>query len=123
VPVQLRRPILPLYRQLREQITRFFLRGGDVFSLEKLERWLANSDAHSFLGARIFVMSAFDGDVEIYRALQAGARGYLLKSNSPQELLDARCARRRVDPKWALGKARELSYTPAGNHMRLSGQS
>lgn len=26
-----------LYRQLREQITRFFLRGGDVFSLEKLE--------------------------------------------------------------------------------------
>jgi len=26
-----------LYRELREQITRFFLRGGDVFSLEKLE--------------------------------------------------------------------------------------
>ena len=26
-----------VYRQLREQITLFFLRGGDVFSLEKLE--------------------------------------------------------------------------------------
>lgn len=26
-----------LYRKLREQITRFYLRGGDVFSLERLE--------------------------------------------------------------------------------------
>jgi hypothetical protein len=26
-----------LYRQLREQITRFFLRGGDVLSLRRLE--------------------------------------------------------------------------------------
>jgi hypothetical protein len=26
-----------LYRRLREQITRFFLQGGDTFSLEKLE--------------------------------------------------------------------------------------
>ena len=26
-----------LYRELRAQITRFFLRGGDVFSMERLE--------------------------------------------------------------------------------------
>lgn len=37
VPVQLAQTDPALYRQLREQITRFFLRGGDVFSLKQLE--------------------------------------------------------------------------------------
>ncbi len=37
VPVELAQTDPALYRQLREQITRFFLRGGDVFSLKKLE--------------------------------------------------------------------------------------
>lgn len=36
-PVQLAQTDPALYRQLREQITRFFLRGGDAFSLERLE--------------------------------------------------------------------------------------
>ena len=37
VPVELAQTDPALYRQLREQITRFFLRGGDVFSLKRLE--------------------------------------------------------------------------------------
>jgi hypothetical protein len=37
VPVGLAQTDPALYRQLREQITRFFLLGGDVFSLQKLE--------------------------------------------------------------------------------------
>ena len=37
VPVHLAQTDPALYRLLREQITRFFLRGGDVFSLKKLE--------------------------------------------------------------------------------------
>lgn len=37
VPVELAQTDPALYRQLREQITRFYLRGGDVFSLKKLE--------------------------------------------------------------------------------------
>ena len=37
VPVQLAQTDPALYRQLRDQITRFFLRGGDVLSLKKLE--------------------------------------------------------------------------------------
>ena len=36
-PPQLAQTDPALYRELREQITRFFLRGGDVFWLEKLE--------------------------------------------------------------------------------------
>lgn len=37
VPVELAQTDPALYRQLREQITLFFLRGGDVLSLKKLE--------------------------------------------------------------------------------------
>ena len=37
VPVALAQTDPALYRRLREQVTRFFLLGGDVFSLEKLE--------------------------------------------------------------------------------------
>jgi hypothetical protein len=37
VPVELAQTDPALYRQLRDQITRFFLRGGDVLSLKKLE--------------------------------------------------------------------------------------
>ena len=42
VPVELAQTDPALYRQLREQITRFFLRGGDVLSLEKLEDMARN---------------------------------------------------------------------------------
>ena len=39
--------------------------------------------------ARIIVLTTFDGDEDIYRALQAGARGYLLKGMDAEELIDA----------------------------------
>jgi hypothetical protein len=42
VPVELAQTDPALYRQLREQITRFFLRGGDVLSLKKLEALAGN---------------------------------------------------------------------------------
>jgi len=39
--------------------------------------------------ARIIVLTTFDGDEDIYRALQAGAKGYLLKGMFGEELMDA----------------------------------
>ncbi len=42
-----------------------------------------------FPAARIIVLTTFDGDEDIYRALQAGARGYLLKDMFGDELMDA----------------------------------
>jgi DNA-binding NarL/FixJ family response regulator len=41
-----------------------------------------------FPAARIVMLTTFEGDVEVQRALQAGARGYLLKNMPPVELLD-----------------------------------
>ena len=41
-----------------------------------------------FPDARILMLTTFEGDVEIQRALAAGARGYMLKNMPPRELLD-----------------------------------
>lgn len=40
-------------------------------------------------GARIMVLTTFDGDEDIYRALRAGAKGYLLKDAPRDVLLDS----------------------------------
>jgi two-component system NarL family response regulator len=39
--------------------------------------------------ARVIVLTTYDGDEDIYQALQAGARAYLLKDASRAELLEA----------------------------------
>jgi len=41
-----------------------------------------------FADARLIVLTTFEGDVEIQRALEAGARGYMLKSMPPKELVE-----------------------------------
>lgn len=42
-----------------------------------------------FPHARIIVLTTYDGDEDIYRGLSAGARGYLLKNVTRQELIEA----------------------------------
>jgi len=41
-----------------------------------------------FPDARIIILTTFERDVEIHRALKAGARGFLLKSMPPKQLLE-----------------------------------
>ena len=41
-----------------------------------------------FPEARIIILTTFAGDVEIQRALEAGARAYVLKSMPPKELVE-----------------------------------
>src|SRR5207245_4663734 len=38
--------------------------------------------------ARIVILATYDGDNDIYRAIKAGAKGYLLKDARREELLD-----------------------------------
>jgi DNA-binding NarL/FixJ family response regulator len=40
-----------------------------------------------FSDARIMMLTTFEGDVEIQRALAAGAYGYMLKTSAPADLL------------------------------------
>jgi len=42
-----------------------------------------------FPEARIIIVSSSEGDVEMQRALEGGARGYILKSMPPKDLLEA----------------------------------
>jgi DNA-binding NarL/FixJ family response regulator len=44
---------------------------------------------NEFPEARIIMLTTSEGDVEIQRALEAGARGYMLKSMPPKDLVDA----------------------------------
>jgi DNA-binding NarL/FixJ family response regulator len=62
--------------------------------------------------ARILMLTTFEGDVEIQRALQAGARGYMLKSMPPSELLagirDVHAGKKRIPPEVAAHLAEHL---------------
>src|SRR3974390_420881 len=42
-----------------------------------------------FPNAQILILTAFDGDEEIHKALQAGAQGYVLKSSTGEKLIPA----------------------------------
>jgi two-component system NarL family response regulator len=63
--------------------------------------------------ARIIVLTTYRGDVQVVRALSAGASGYLLKSLLRRELLDTirdvHGGARRVPPEIAAGIAEHLS--------------
>jgi DNA-binding NarL/FixJ family response regulator len=72
------------YRQHRPDVTLMDLRLPDLSGIDVMIAIRAE-----FPEARIVMLTTFEGDVEIARALQAGARGYLLKSMPPNEVLDA----------------------------------
>jgi len=58
-----------------------------------------------FPEARILVLSTYAGDVQVLRAMKAGARGYILKGNVRTELLDAiravHAGQKRIPPEIA----------------------
>jgi DNA-binding NarL/FixJ family response regulator len=66
-----------------------------------------------FPEARIIMLTTFEGDVEIQRALQAGARGYLLKNMPPSELVDVirqvHAGKKRISAEIASQLAEHLS--------------
>src|ERR1700689_2191457 len=58
-----------------------------------------------FPEARIIVLTTYAGDVQVVRALKAGARGYILKGHVRRELLDAiravHAGQKRIPPEVA----------------------
>jgi DNA-binding NarL/FixJ family response regulator len=69
-----------------------------------------------FPGACILMLSTHSGEEEIHRSLQAGARGYILKSAMREELLRAirkvREGKRYLDPVVAPLLAEHLTHRP-----------
>lgn len=68
----------------------------------------------SFPDARILMLSTHSGEEEVFRALQAGARGYILKNAMREELLrairDVFQGRRYLDPTVAPLLAARMSH-------------
>jgi DNA-binding NarL/FixJ family response regulator len=70
------------YRTHRPDVTLMDLRLPDLNGIDAMIAIRAE-----FPEARIIILTTFEGDVEIQRALEAGARGYLLKNMPPSELV------------------------------------
>jgi DNA-binding NarL/FixJ family response regulator len=68
---------------------------------------------NEFPDARIVMLTTFEGDAEIQRALEAGARGYMLKSMPPKELVDVirqvHAGKKRIPPEIAAQLAEHMS--------------
>src|SRR5216684_9252541 len=66
-----------------------------------------------FSDARIIMLTTFEGDVEVQRALEAGARGYMLKSMPPKELVEVirqvHAGKKRIPGQLAAQLAEHLS--------------
>ena len=70
------------YRKSRPDITLVDLRLPKLSGVEVIQR-IRMEAPH----ARLIVLTTYDGDEDIYRALKAGAKGYLLKGMTTQELI------------------------------------
>jgi DNA-binding NarL/FixJ family response regulator len=75
---------IEMYRQQHPDVTLLDVRLPDMNGIDVLMTLRAE-----FINARIIMLSTFQGDVEIQRALEAGARGFLLKSMPNRELVAA----------------------------------
>ncbi len=73
---------LKQYQATRPDITLIDLRMPKMGGVDVIQRVRA-----AVPGARFIVLTTFDGDEDIYRALQAGARAYLLKGMTADVLI------------------------------------
>jgi two-component system NarL family response regulator len=98
---------IALFRRHRPDITLMDLRLPVMSGIDAM-----TAIGKEFPGARFIVLTTYDGDEDVYRALQAGARAYLLKDLLRRELLDAiravHAGRRWMSPSVATRLAERL---------------
>ena len=101
------REAIHLFQELRPDITLMDLRLPDMSGIEALIAIRAQ-----FPSARVIVLTTFEGDAEIRRALDAGAQSYLLKSLPRKQILEAirkvHAGKRQVPPEVAAQLAEHI---------------
>jgi len=111
------RDAIQLYRQHRPDVTLMDLRMPDIGGVEA-----TMAIRNEFPEARIVMLTTFEGDVEIARALAAGAMGYVLKSVAPKELPDiirrVHGGRKHIAPEIAEQLAEHLGDEPLTERER-----
>jgi DNA-binding NarL/FixJ family response regulator len=78
------REAVDLWRQKRPDVILLDLRMPELDGLGVIKQIRAEDE-----NTRIIVLTTFDGDEDIYRAIQAGAKGYLLKDVPREALIDS----------------------------------
>lgn len=96
------------FRKHRPDVTLMDLRLPDKNGIEAMAAILAE-----FPEAKFIMLTTFEGDVEIQRALEAGARAYILKTMPPKELVEVirqvHAGKKRVPPQVAVRLAEHWS--------------
>jgi DNA-binding NarL/FixJ family response regulator len=96
------------FRELKPDVTLMDLRVPDMGGINAMITIRAE-----FPDARVIILTTFSGDVEVQRALEAGARAYALKSMPPAELLEVirqvHSGKRRIPPEVAANLAEHYS--------------
>ena len=78
------RQLVQMFREHRPDVTLIDLRMPVMNGVEAVR-----AIRKEFPDAGIIILTTYKGDEDIFRALEAGAQGYLLKGMPPHELLDA----------------------------------
>src|SRR5437763_6963540 len=78
------REAVELWQRHRPEVTLLDLRMPEVNGAGVIRQIRAEDE-----NTRIIVLTTFDGDEDIYRAIQAGAKGYLLKDVPREALIDS----------------------------------
>jgi len=101
------REAIQKYREHKPDVTLMDLRLPDMSGIDSMI-----AIRSEFPEARIVMLTTFEGDVEIQRSLEAGARGYLLKSMPPKDLAEAirqvHSGKKRIPPELAAQLAEHL---------------
>jgi len=101
------REAIQKYREHQPDVTLMDLRLPDMSGIDSMI-----AIRSEFPEARIIMLTTFEGDVEIQRSLEAGARGYLLKSMPPKDLAEAirqvHGEKKRIPPELAAQLAEHL---------------
>ena len=102
------RDAIRLFRERTPDVTLMDLRLPDMSGIEAMIAILTESPE-----ARVVILTTFEGDAEIRRALEAGARNYVLKSMPPKELMDVirqvHVGKKRIPPEIAAHLAEHYS--------------
>jgi DNA-binding NarL/FixJ family response regulator len=77
------REAIEAFRTLKPDVVLLDLQLPDLNGIEVLI-----AIRSEFPSARIIILTTFERDVEVQRALKAGAQGYLVKSTPPKQMLD-----------------------------------
>ncbi len=101
-----------LFRQFRPDVTLLDLTMPDMDGVAALRAICAE-----FPGSRCIVLTVHSGDEDVHRALAAGARGYLLKTASSLELIDAVRAVHSGLRRLSAVAAQRLAEHPAAAHL------